>query len=292
MRAKEGALWSVTPPTVPPLPKLADALDASGRTDEAIRVATEGLQVAKERVDLYNTRGEIRRKAGQFEAALADYEAAVELDPKRVDAHCNIATATIALGRTTETPAVLARALEAHRSASDPNRGLLVVSFQENLTTLFRLAAEGTLRGFLSQAVDLAHRAGVLAEFEKALGTTLFALLRDHSTIEESRYRSIESALRESLEGRIDISVILRLLDTGIRFFKQNDRKALLNLPNEERALFVSEGCLTDVGKTGPVDRSLTVAALKLTLNSAQPQRSRDRQGAVFGTQPRIPQNG
>lgn len=226
--------------------RFADALEASGHIDEAIRVATEGLQVAKNPVDLYNTRGEIRRRMGQFEAALADYEAAIELDPEKVDVHFNIVTAMIALGRTTEAPSVLARALEAHQRGSHADQGLLVVCFEENLTTLFRYAAEGTFRGFLSHAVDLAHRTGVLAEFEKALGTTLFALLRDHAAIEESRYRSIESALRESLEGRIDISVILRLLDTGIRFFKRNDRKALLNLPNEERALFRGELGIAD----------------------------------------------
>jgi tetratricopeptide (TPR) repeat protein len=230
----------------PTIAILADALDASGRPDEAIRVATEGLQVAKDRVDLYNTRGEIRRRMGQFEAALADYQAAIELDPQKVDAHFNIATAMIALGRTTETPAVLTTALEAYQGKRDADRGLLIVCFHENLIALFLLAAEGTFRGFLSQGVDLALRARVLVEFEKALGTTLFALLREHAAIEESRYRSIESALRESMEGRIDISVILRLLDTGIRFFKRNDRKALLNLPNEERALFVSELGIAD----------------------------------------------
>ena len=226
--------------------KFADALDASGRPDEAIRVATEGLQVASGLVDLYNTRGEIRRKMGQFEAALADYRAAIELDPTKVDALFNIATAMIAMGRTTETPGILSRALEAHKGKPDADRGLLVVCFQENLTTLFQLAAGGAFSGFLSSTVDLAKRAGVLAEFEKALGPTLFALLRNHAAIDESRFRGIESALRESLEGRVDIRVILRFLQTGVALFKRSDRKALLNLPNEERALFMRELGLAD----------------------------------------------
>jgi hypothetical protein len=86
----------------------------------------------------------------------------------------------------------------------------------------------------------------LIAELNQALSLALFALLRDHGRIEESRFRTIESAIREALSSRLDTTVLLRLLDTGIRYFKRDDHKALLSLAREERELFVKELGIAD----------------------------------------------
>ena len=73
----------------------------------------------------------------------------------------------------------------------------------------------------------------------------MFALLRDHSSIEESRFRLIESKIGEALSSRLDTTVLLRLLSAGVQHLKGKDGRALLSLTREERELLVKELGLT-----------------------------------------------
>lgn len=234
---KNGVTWS----------RLVQALAASGQMDAAMQAAEDGLQAASNPAVIYNTRGEIRRNANHFDAALDDYEKAIRVDPAFVDPHFNAVTALIALGRSGEILPRLARGIEAqqHQPPLDPSAS--VARFEENLTALFRYAAENALTSQLSQMAALIQSAALISGFERALGLAIFALLRDHPVIEESRYRIVESAIREALASHVDTTVILRLLSAGVQYFKQRDRKALLSLAREERELIVKELGISDL---------------------------------------------
>jgi len=235
--ALDGFAWS----------RLVWKLAATGQVDAALQAAGDGLQAARDPARIHLARGEINRAWNRFDAALADYEEAIRLDPSLLGAHFGAITALNAMGRAGETAPRLAEALEVYQQKPEPN--VLASRLQESLAALFRHAAENALPSQLSQMADIIQGAGLLAEFDQALSLALFALLRDHALIEESRFRTIESAIREALSPRLDTTVLLRLLDTGIRYFKRNDRKALLSLAREERELFVKE-----LGTADPTD--------------------------------------
>ena len=225
--------------------RLVWTLAASGQAAAALQAAGDGLRAASDPARIYYARGEINRAASRFDAALADYEQAIQLDPAFLLSHLSAITALIALGRVGEVAPRLAKAIDAYKRKPAPDA--LTGCLRENLVALFRFAAENAMSTQLSQMAEPIQGAGLLAEFDQALSLALFSLLRDHALIEESRFRVIESAIREALSSRRDTTVLLRLLDTGIRYFKQDDRKALLSLAREERELFVKE-----LGIAGP----------------------------------------
>jgi tetratricopeptide (TPR) repeat protein len=229
-----GVLWS----------RLVRVLAASGQTDAAMQAAEDGLRAASDPAWIYTARGEINRRANRFDAALADYEEAIRLDPSLILPHFNAITALIALGRAGEFAPRLAKAIDVYQHKPDPR--VLTDRLQRNLVALFCYAAEDALATQLSQMAELIQGAGLLAEFDQALSLALFSMMRDHSGIEESRFRIIQSAISDALSSRLDTTVVLRLLDIGIRYFKRNDRKALLTLAREERELFVKELGIAD----------------------------------------------
>jgi tetratricopeptide (TPR) repeat protein len=236
--ANDGLVWG----------RLVWTLAASGQAGAAMQAAEDGLQAAPtDPAWIYYARGEINRAASRFDLALADYEQAIRLDPSLLIPRFGAITTLIAMGRPEEAISRLAGALEVHKQKPEPR--ILADGLPHALVALFRYAAENALPSQLSQMAELLQGAGLLTGFDQALSLALFSALRNHALIEESRFRVIESAVRDALSPRLDTTVLLRLLDTGIRYFKQNDRKALLSLAREERELFVKE-----LGIAGPAD--------------------------------------
>jgi tetratricopeptide (TPR) repeat protein len=225
------AMWS----------RLVQALALSGEIEAATEAAEDGIRTASNPALIYNTRGEIRRQTNEFEGALTDYSTAAGLDPSMVDPHFNAVTCLIALGRAGEIVACLDAGVEAYQHTNPKNLSGLITCLQENLVALFRHATESALANQLAQIAERLQAAGLLPQFEQALSLAMFALLRDHSSVEESRFRLIESKLGEALSSRLDTTVILRLLSAGVQYLKGKDNKALLSLTREERELLVKE---------------------------------------------------
>ena len=69
----------------------------------------------------------------------------------------------------------------------------------------------------------------------------IFAFLKDQENISEVRFTRILLSLENIIGKRIEVSVVVRFLQTGIDHFKKKDRKVLLRLTKEERRVFCNE---------------------------------------------------
>ena len=79
------------------------------------------------------------------------------------------------------------------------------------------------------------------AVFDQALSLTVFALLTAQESHSGERFADAVWALENTVAPYTNASVAARFLAVGAAYYKQGDRRALMRLSREERALFMQE---------------------------------------------------
>jgi tetratricopeptide (TPR) repeat protein len=228
--------------------RTAEALKLLGRVEEASSVFETALGLGADRAELLNSRGEFRKKLGQYELALADYEEALRADPGAVLPRFNTISANLAIGNTEPAIAQLPKALETVTKGKLPYGLVVVQLLRENWQELFEHGPIHLFASYLPRALEIIETAGYVEEFRQSIPVTVFALLRDHETLDEDRFRHIVLAFEDILAKRMDVQTAVRFLQVGIDFLKREDRKALLRLTREERQTFCKELEVDDPG--------------------------------------------
>ncbi len=214
-----------------------------GRADEAAAAFEEAARLGVDRTQLLNSRGEARRERGEYILAISDYEKALQIDPHSVWPHFNIISALIALGRIEDALAQLPLAIKCDRASKTPFTHNVTQSFFESTLSLFEYAPTASFEHYLKEALDIigSHEPAYMQRFEASLPLTIFALLKDRDNISEVRFTRIVKSIKNIIGKRMDASVAVRFLATGIDYFTKKDRKALLRLTKEERSVFCKE---------------------------------------------------
>ncbi|MBN1764936.1 MAG: tetratricopeptide repeat protein, partial [Sedimentisphaerales bacterium] len=213
----------------------------AGRLEEAEAAFEKGKSLGADFSHLLNTRGEAQRIQGQYELAIADYKEAIKVNAEAVWPHFNIVSSLLGMGRITEALDYLPQALDTDRKSESPKGSGVVQSLQESFQELFEHASERVFGSYLGPAMEIMEREGYLELFEQSLTLTVFVLLKDHEKISEERFGRIIQAFEEVIGKRIPSQVAVLFLKTGVEYFKNKNRKALLKLSREERITFCEQ---------------------------------------------------
>ena len=226
---------------------LASVLVSLGKEPEAQRAVESALALGAPPAYVHNSCGEARRLRGDYEGALRDYEAALAADPAAVWPRFNIISSRLGMGNVEAAAATVEDAISAARKAKG-DVGIVVQSIDENLQALFEHAPEQGWGTFLAGYLYSVREAEFLPQLEQALPLAIFALLRAHARMPKERLSKIADCLQSSVGRLTDVTVAVRFLRTGIEHFEEEDPRALLRLPKEERRLFMRELGIEDEG--------------------------------------------
>jgi tetratricopeptide (TPR) repeat protein len=223
--------------------RLSRMLEKLGRADDAAAAFKEAERLGADRWNLLNSRGEARRERGEYMLAISDYEEALQADPQAVLPHFKIVDLLLALGRMEDALARLSSAIEADRESKTPCSNYITRLFFENSVSLFEHAPTASFDRYLTAALDIigSDDPAYMQRFEESLPLTIFALLKDQENISEVRFSRILKSFENVIGKRMEVSVAVRFLKTGIDHFKNKDKKALLRLTKEERHVFCRE---------------------------------------------------
>ena len=219
---------------------LSGILESLGENDKAAKAFQEAERLGADMSVLLNSRGEARRMRDQYLLAIDDYEAALKVDPDAVWPQFNIVSSLVALGRVEEALNRLGIAINSDQKSSKPYDANVLQSFHENCLSLFKHAPTASFQSYIDKALDIirSKEPPYLQRFEESLPLTIFELLKGRKTISEERFSNIVKLFEEVLGKRIEASVSLRFLKTGIEYFKNENKKALLQFSKEERSVF------------------------------------------------------
>jgi tetratricopeptide (TPR) repeat protein len=206
---------------------------------EALQLLSTAMEKA-DKVRILRARGDLEAKAGDLVGAVADYEALVELSESDGETFFSLSMALLKQGRESDAVDIIKRGVHAHcRTPNDPT--VVVRGINSNFITLFSICTRSQMAAFLDPVLELLDRERLMGLFEQALSTTVFSFLSKHETQAEDRFADILWALENIVSKHVDVSVPILLLTVGLEFFKREDRKALMKLSREERALFTKE---------------------------------------------------
>jgi len=107
--------------------------------------------------------------------------------------------------------------------------------------TLFGRADQDTMELVLAHMTKELGSNGMLAYLERSIPFGVFQLIKRHKNVSEDRYKIVAQVLEKTLEPHMDVSIPCRFLDVGRRFFKREEKQALLDFSIEERRLFCRE---------------------------------------------------
>jgi tetratricopeptide (TPR) repeat protein len=213
-----------------------------GNSEKAFNLLDKALEKGAEVEEVFIHRGLIFMKNKEYKRAIHEYQKSLETKPDHYSSILRISDALLSLGRVDEALQHIGKAIGLYNDNINLFRWLC-----GNLMKLFRNANESVFKDYLHGALDIFIENGHLNIFSQALGQTIFSLLRKHKDISRNRFKKIVKAVEEAAAGKIDVSVHLRFLRTGIAYYfdkkeseKVND-KALLKLTSEERATFMEE---------------------------------------------------
>ena len=209
------------------------------RYTEAVQMVSTALeQLAKVRT--LRARGDVKAAAGDLAGAVADYEAILERDPNESETLFNLSIVLLKLGRVGDAADIMKKGVQAHSQRSHDST-VVVQGVHSNLTTLFSFCTRSQMATFLDPVLELLGREKLIGMFEQALSLTVFSFLREHKTQAEERFSDTSWVLENVVAKHVNVSVSILLLTVGLEFFKRGDRKALMKLSREERALFTKE---------------------------------------------------
>jgi tetratricopeptide (TPR) repeat protein len=231
--------------------RLSLILETLGRIDDAAAAFQEAERLGADRVNLLNSRGKARQKRGEYMPAISDYEEALQADPQAVVPHFKIVSALLALGRIEDALGRLSSAIvEADRESKTPCSSYVTRLFLESCLSLFEHAPTASFDRYLTAALDIigSDDPAYMQRFEESLPLTIFALLKDQENISEVRFSRILKSFENVIGKRMEASVAVRFLKTGIEHFKNKDKKALLRLTKEERRVFSRELGIRQMG--------------------------------------------
>jgi Flp pilus assembly protein TadD len=214
---------------------LGRALSAAGRLAEAIELLGNAPEEAG-RARILTGRGDLQAEVGNLSEAVADYEAALKLDGSNTETLFSLAGVLLTQGRVGDAAENATRAIETQPGGED-----LVENLGSNLDALFASCTRSQMATYLEPVLEALNRQGRLAAFEQALSLAAFELLRQNESVSEDRFADAIWALENLVAGRMNVSVAVQFLSVGRDYFKHQDRKALMNLSREERALFTKE---------------------------------------------------
>ena len=219
---------------------LGQALFANGRHAEAIDLLGSAPEEAG-RTQILASRGDLQAAAGNLSAAAADYQAALKLDPANTEALFHLASVLLRQGRVGEAAEFATRAIQTQTGGEN-----LVDGLRPSLDALFSHCTRSQMGTYLEPVLEALSQQGQLTAFEQALSLAVFALLKKHEGVSEDRFADTVWALENLVAGRVNVSVPVLFLNAGVDYFKRGDRKALMKLSREERALFTKELGITD----------------------------------------------
>jgi tetratricopeptide (TPR) repeat protein len=214
---------------------LGRVLSAAGRHAEAIELLDRAPEEAG-RARILACRGDLQAAADNLSAATANYEAALALDPANTEALFHLATVLLPQGRVGDASDAATRAIQTQAVGEG-----LVDGLQLSLRALFSCCTRSQVATYLKPVLESLDHQGRLMAFEQALSLVVFALLKKQESVSEDRFVDTIWALENLVAGRVNVSIPVRFLNAGVDYFKREDRKALMKLSREERALFTKE---------------------------------------------------
>jgi tetratricopeptide (TPR) repeat protein len=224
--------------------QLGRAVELEGTlTDARYTKAVQMFSTALEQLDKVRSlraKGDVKAAAGDLAGAVADYEAIVERDPNDGETLFNLSMVLLKLGRVGDAADIMKKAVQAHSQRSHDST-VVVQGVHSNLTTLFSFCTRSQMATFLDPVLELLGREKLIGMFEQALSLAVFSFLREHKTQAEERFSDTSWVLENVVAKHVNVSVSILLLTVGLQFFKRGDRKALMKLSREERALFTKE---------------------------------------------------
>jgi tetratricopeptide (TPR) repeat protein len=222
-----------------PLTHLARLLTDSKREEEAIQMLSASIQKA-DTIPAHLMRGELYVRMGNLESAASDYGAVLRQAPKNKDALFGLSMVRLGEGNVHEAADLSAQGLELNAN-SIPNEKPIVQELHKALTIFFAICTRAQMPVFLERVLDSIVMNGRNAAFDQALSLVTFALLKMQERLSEERFTDILWALENLVSKYTDVSVCVAFLTVGVDYFKRGNRKALMKLSREERALFTEQ---------------------------------------------------
>jgi tetratricopeptide (TPR) repeat protein len=207
------------------------ALGRLGRYEEALAAYAKAVTLAPQDAANWYNKGVTLGFLGRYEEAVTAYDAALAAGAVFPKAFYCRALALFRLERWDEAVDALDGALGRY-AEGDRDAGDLEVIFQHLLE---RSGAHIPWPSSIAEIVDVFDRHNALAVLGNALVRAI-ARLRAPDLDNEARDTWLR-LWQEATRGHAEMQVPLRLLGAAVRFLNTNDRRALLELAIEERAI-------------------------------------------------------
>jgi len=213
---------------------LAKILQQSGRYAEATELLSgeaEGVGQAK----LLAARADLKAAMSDLPGAVTDYESSLQIRSDEAVTLLKLSTVLLMQGRVDEAASKSNRAVEVAETDE------LTEGLQSNLNAMFTSCTRSQVPTYLEPVLETLVREGKLTAFERALSLSVFDVLRAAESTSEDRLQDAVWSLENILARKMNVPILVQFLQVGIAYFKRGDRKALMSLSREERAVFLKE---------------------------------------------------
>ncbi len=208
------------------------ALAYLDRHEEALTAYDQALEIDPQYAAAWNNRGVALDNLDRHKEALIAYDQALELDPNNTVAWFNRAEALVKLDRwqegLTQLEDGLTRFSHDHKQQYSENVKLI-------LQHLFNHVNSTTWPSRIADLLSLYAQRDLLPDLGQSLVQSIPALFEPNANAQAAQ--SWFDTWQQAIGDRAELTVALRLLKTAVRFRQNNDPRALLDLPIEEREI-------------------------------------------------------
>jgi len=235
--------------------------------DQAIKNYKISIELNPKYALAYFNLGVVFDGLDQIEKAIESYEKAIQLDPKDAFAYNNLGMTYIRERRFNKAEALFDKAIQLDNKSININGSLIHFYISQNklkkaktqlakilalqkekelnnvtnvdiLTPMLKHLNPTSIEKFTKTLINQFAKANELNTFYDAFPTTIFKLLINIEDFEKEKYQFIKKHLNEVFAGVDKMKISLLLLNVGIRYLTEGDKRALFDLSKEERKVF------------------------------------------------------
>ena len=213
---------------------LGGAYEKNNNISKAIKSFEQAIKVNNKYLEAFNSLGLIYVQEQKYKKAQEVFNKGLEVDPNYW--YINGSILQVYLGQQD-----LKKSKEQFKKVlklQDENYNLLSFIEEDNLSPLFKSLDMEFGKKFLKFVVKELKKWELLGELWKAFPLSIFKSLVNVEDYSQERLQMLYQYLKEEFKGVKEMIIPLLYLDVGIRYLKDNEEKALLDLSKEERRVF------------------------------------------------------
>jgi tetratricopeptide (TPR) repeat protein len=212
------------------LMKIGKIEEANNYIDKAISIEPNNSKLIRNKINLLMIDDD-------FNNAITLLKRAIDIEPDFPCNYFDISACYLGNQNIEEALVNLRKALEIIKKDNDAED--ILPHLESILSVILIKVDRGNFTQFLEKIEEIIDRYGFINQFYDIFSIAIFDFLDYHESIEKDRYEIIENYLSDKFKNNKNMTVPLKYLIVGKKYFAEKNKKALLILTKEERTVFI-----------------------------------------------------